>query len=262
MATELQRRGTPGRAARRLQAVAGQLLCEGPSAHAANSSAEPSTKAILSDVLAKAPVVAILRGVLPSEVLPIAQALFEGGVRALEVTMNSPDPIKSIAKLVRWRQGLLESKRIASKYDLLIGAGTVLRPSEAARVRAVGAELIVTPNADPDVVRAAKLLGMVVCAGFYTPTEAFRMLDCGADSLKLFPAAVTPPKFLKALRAVLPKDCLVLAVGGVSPSNAAVWRACGASGYGVGSALYKKGLSPEQVRDRTAKFMAAVSGSK
>jgi 2-dehydro-3-deoxyphosphogalactonate aldolase len=152
------------------------------------------------------------------------------GFAIVEVPLNSPDPMVSIAALVQ-----------EFGDRLLIGAGTVMTETQVEAIAAAGGRLIVTPHADPEVVRAAKRLGLLAVPGFFTPAEAFAMLAAGADALKLFPAEGSSPAMLRAMRAVLPSGTMVLPVGGIDTSNMAAWRAAGAAGFGIGSAVYKPG---------------------
>lgn len=197
--------------------------------------------------LARSPFVAILRGVRPEEVVPIAQAVTEAGWRVIEVPLNSPAPFASIARL---------SEALAA--DILVGAGTVRTPDEVDRVAEAGGRLIVMPHADTMVIAHAVRRGLMVLPGVYTATEAFAAIEAGADALKLFPAEIGGPALLKALRAVLPKDLPVLPVGGVSPDTVAAWRAAGAAGFGVGSALYRPGDDAATVGARARDFVAAL----
>ncbi|HXZ45468.1 MAG TPA: 2-dehydro-3-deoxy-6-phosphogalactonate aldolase [Pseudolabrys sp.] len=200
-----------------------------------------------SEALSRCPLVAILRGVKPSEVVEIGQALIDTSFAIIEVPMNSPDPLESIALLVK-----------AFGAKLLVGAGTVTSADEVIEVGEVGGRLIVMPHADAAVVHAAKAGGLYAVPGFATPTEAFAMIAAGADGLKLFPAEANPPKVLKALRAVLPKKMPVLPVGSITPDNMAEFWAAGANGFGLGSALYKTGATPAQVSAAAAQFIAAL----
>jgi 2-dehydro-3-deoxyphosphogalactonate aldolase len=197
--------------------------------------------------LARCPLVAILRGVRPEEVEAIVAALAEQGIAIVEVPLNSPDPIASIA-------------RLATRFgrDLLIGAGTVTTEAEVDRIAAGGGRLIVTPHAAGGVVRAAKRHGLFACPGMFTPTEAFAMLESGADALKLFPAEAASPAVLRALAAVLPKGTRLLPVGGMEPGNLRPWRAAGAAGFGIGSAIYRPGDTPEMVGAKAAALLAAL----
>jgi 2-dehydro-3-deoxyphosphogalactonate aldolase len=201
----------------------------------------------LPQALAQCPLVAILRGVKPSEVVEIGQALIDAGFAIIEVPLNSPQPLESISLLTKAFGG-----------KVLAGAGTVTHPDQVIEVGEVGARLIVMPHADARVVQAAKAGGLYALPGFATPTEAFAMIAAGADGLKLFPAEANPPKVLKAMRAVLPKDLPVLPVGSITPDNMADYWAAGANGFGLGSALYKPGASAAQVAAAAAQFMAAV----
>jgi 2-dehydro-3-deoxyphosphogalactonate aldolase len=200
----------------------------------------------LSDALAQLPLVAILRGVRPTEVEAIAAALVEAGFRILEVTLNSPEPFRSIESLAR-RFGDVA----------LIGGGTVLSPENARGVVAAGGALVIMPHADTAVIRAAKGAGAWCVPGVATPTEGFAALAAGADALKLFPAEAMPPVMLKAWRAVFPPDTRFLPVGGITPESMADYVAAGASGFGIGSAVYKAGLSAKEVHRRAAAFVQA-----
>lgn len=201
----------------------------------------------LREALARCPIVAILRGVRPDEVEEIAQALYDEGVRVIEVPLNSPQPFDSIARLV---------ERFGAQA--LIGAGTVMSESDVARLADISARLVVMPHGDATVIRAAKQRGMIVAPGVFTPTEAFAALAAGADALKLFPAEAIPPKIVKALRAVLPKDCLVLAVGGVGADNMADYAHAGCDGYGIGSSLYAPGRGAAGVAEAARALVAAA----
>jgi 2-dehydro-3-deoxyphosphogalactonate aldolase len=193
------------------------------------------------------PLVAVLRGISPEEVDQVADALVDAGFRILEVPLNSPRPYDSIRRLAE-----------AHGTTCLIGAGTVLRVEDVARVREAGGRVVVMPHADLAVIREAKRQGMVCIPGVATPTEAFAALDAGADALKMFPAEAIPPAALRAWRAVLPKDALVFAVGGMKPDNLGAYWAAGASGFGTGSNLYKPGTPAGVVREVAAAYAAAV----
>lgn len=197
--------------------------------------------------LKRLPLVAILRGVRPDEAVPVGQALLEAGFAIVEVPLNSPDPLDSIARLAA-----------AMGERALVGAGTVLTSQAVERVAAAGGRLIVTPHADPAVIRAAKAAGLLAVPGFATPTEAFAALDAGADALKLFPAEAAPPPVLKALLAVLPPGVPVLPVGGIRPETMAGYWQAGAAGFGLGSALYKPGDGPATVRRKALAFRQAL----
>lgn len=196
--------------------------------------------------LERCPLIAILRGVQPHEAEAIAAALEESGIAIVEVPLNSPQPLDSIARLAR---GYGER--------LLIGAGTVMKPAQVAEIASAGGRLIVTPHADAAVTCAAKQHGMLAVPGFFTPTEAFAMLAAGADAIKLFPSEAASPAVLRAMRAVLPPGTMVLPVGGVDAGNMAGWRAAGAAGFGIGSAIYKPGDTPAVVADKARKLLAA-----
>lgn len=195
------------------------------------------------------PLVAILRGLTPAEAPSVGDALQAAGFRLLEVPLNSPQPLESIATLSR------------SFPSALVGAGTVLRPQQVREVHAAGGQLIVSPNFDADVVREALGLGLVCLPGVLTPSEAFAAWALGVQGLKLFPAEMVPPNVVKALRAVLPAEAPLLPVGGVTPENMAAYRAAGASGFGIGSALYKPGKPAAAVGEDAQRFAAAWNGT-
>ena len=203
----------------------------------------------LRELLAACPLVAILRGVRPDEVEAVGDALVEAGLRVIEVPLNSPDPMDSIARLAR-RFGA----------GVLVGAGTVRRTAEVDAVADAGGRVIVTPHADPALVRAAKARGLLAAPGFFTPAEAFSLLDAGADALKLFPAEAGSPAMLRALRAVLPSGTMVLPVGGMDAGTIPAWRDAGAAGFGIGSALYKPGDSADTVGKKARHLLAALTG--
>lgn len=200
----------------------------------------------LSTWLDRLPLIAILRGVTPDEVLPIAQALADEGFAIVEVPLNSPDPFESL-------------RRLALEFGdrLLCGAGTVLTPEDANRLAEAGGKIVVMPHADTAVIAAAKAAGLYCTPGIATPTEGFAALAAGADGLKLFPAEAQSPGVLKAMRAVFPKDVPFLPVGGIAPDNMGPWRAAGAAGFGLGSALYKPGMGAEEVRANARAFVTA-----
>ena len=194
------------------------------------------------------PLIAILRGITPAEATDAGAALDGAGFRLIEVPLNSPQPLDSIT-------------RLASLYPrALVGAGTVLTPEQVREVHAAGGRLIVAPNFNPLVVREAIRLGMVCLPGITTPTEAFGALAAGAHGLKLFPAEAASPAVLKALLAVLPAGTAVFPVGGITAQNMVAWRSAGASGFGIGSALYKPGKSAGQIGSDAAEFAAAWRG--
>jgi 2-dehydro-3-deoxyphosphogalactonate aldolase len=192
------------------------------------------------------PLIAILRGVTPAEVLNVAQALLDAGICQIEVPLNSPDPLDSIGVLAR---------EISEKA--LVGAGTVLTPEEVAAVADVGGKLIVSPNCDPAVIAATKARGLQSWPGVFTPTEAFAALQAGADGLKLFPGSMAGPSGLSAMRAILPEGTKVYAVGGAGPENFENWIKASADGFGLGSALYKPGMSAKEVGSRAQNIVSA-----
>jgi 2-dehydro-3-deoxyphosphogalactonate aldolase len=199
----------------------------------------------------RCPLVAILRGVRPDEVEAIGDALVDAGFTLIEVPMNSPDPLDSIARLARRFTG-----------RAIVGAGTVLRPEDVEAVRAAGGTMIISPNANPAVIAASAAAGLVSLPGTSTPTEAFAALDAGATALKLFPAEGSSPGVLKAMLAVLPKGTRVLPVGGVSPELVAPWLKAGAAGFGLGSALYKPGMTAADVGERAGAFVTALKAAR
>jgi 2-dehydro-3-deoxyphosphogalactonate aldolase len=201
----------------------------------------------LTSYLARCKLIAILRGVRPDEVAAIAAALDTAGIAIIEVPLNSPDPLASIATLAR-----------DFGARLLIGAGTVMTEAQVAAIAHAGGKLIVTPHADPVVTRAAKAHGLIAVPGCYTPTEAFAMLTAGADALKLFPAEAASPAVLRALRAVLPTNTAVLPVGGIDAVNIPDWHIAGAAGFGIGSAIYKPGDTAAIVAAKASALLAAL----
>jgi 2-dehydro-3-deoxyphosphogalactonate aldolase len=200
----------------------------------------------MREYLESLPLVAILRGITPAEALPVGLALAEAGFRIIEVPLNSPQPLRSIEALAR---------ELGDRC--LIGAGTVMSESQVADVAAAGGRLIVMPHSDAAVIRAAKARSLWCAPGVATPTEGFAALAAGADALKLFPAELLQPPVLKALRAVFAKDVLFVPVGGITPQNMAAYAAAGASGLGLGSALYKPGMAAAQVRAAADAFVKA-----
>jgi 2-dehydro-3-deoxyphosphogalactonate aldolase len=200
--------------------------------------------------LEQCPLVAIIRGVAPDEAVAVGEALFAGGIRIIEVPLNSPDPFRSI--------GLLAA---ALGDRALIGAGTVLDPADVARVADAGGKLVVSPNTNPEVIAASVRAGLVSSPGYFTPSEAFSALRAGAHALKLFPAEAASPKMVKAQRAVLPRDVPLLVVGGIEPGNMRPWLDAGANGFGLGSGLYKPSQPPEQVERQARAYLAGLASA-
>jgi len=196
---------------------------------------------------AQCPLIAIIRGVTPDEAVDIGGALIDGGIRIIEVPLNSPEPLKSV-------------ERLASRFgeQASVGAGTVLNPEQVQQVRDAGGQLIVSPNMNPAVIRATAEAGMVSCPGIFTPTEAFTALEAGAHTLKLFPAEAATPKVVKALRAVLPSDVPLVVVGGVGPDSIPSWLEAGANGFGLGSGLYKPGQNAGDTLTKARAYAAAI----
>ena len=202
----------------------------------------------LAEAIAESPLVAIVRGVTPDEAVGIAQAVFDGGIRAIEVPLNSPEPLESIRLMAQAFEG-----------RMAVGAGTVLSPDKVDAVRDAGGTIIVSPSTNPAVIRRALELGLDPAPGFATPTEALAAVEAGAKYLKLFPAVSFGPAHVKQVLAVLPKDVQVWAVGGVGPSGMAEWWAAGARGFGLGSEVYKAGQSADETREKArAAFEAAA----
>lgn len=205
-----------------------------------------TTATAFEQAFAALPLVAILRGIRPDEAVAVGSALVEAGFRLIEVPLNSPDPFASVAGLAR-----------AFGADVVVGAGTVLDPVDVGRLADAGGRLVVSPHADPEVIAAARRAGLPCLPGVATPTEGFAALRAGAAALKLFPAETLGPATLKAWRAVFPKATRFLPVGGIEPGTMAPWRAAGADGFGLGSALYKPGMAAAEVGRRGAAFAEA-----
>ena len=201
---------------------------------------------MFADAFASCPLVAILRGVRPDEVEGVGDALVEAGFTLIEVPLNSPEPFDSIGRL---------AKRFGD--TAMIGAGTVLSVDNVERVGDAGGQMVISPNTNIAVIAATVAAGMASLPGYFTPSEAFAALDAGATALKLFPAEAATPAVLKAQRSVLPKQLPVLAVGGITPTTMTPWRAAGANGFGLGSALYKPGASAADVGAAARDFVAA-----
>jgi 2-dehydro-3-deoxyphosphogalactonate aldolase len=197
---------------------------------------------------ADCPLVAIIRGVTPADAEAIGDALVAGGIRIIEVPLNSPDPLESIRRL---------ATRLGDQA--LIGAGTVLDPGQVREVEQAGGRLIVSPNTDTAVIGAAAAAGLVSSPGYFTPSEAFAAIKAGAHALKLFPAEGASPQVIKAQKAVLPKAVPLLVVGGVTPDNMQPWLDAGADGFGLGSGLYKPGQSPDETAAKAQAYAAGVA---
>lgn len=198
---------------------------------------------------ADCPLVAVLRGIRPDEALAVGTALLGAGIRIIEVPLNSPEPYESIARL-----------SALTANGAVIGAGTVLDVEAVGRVAAAGGTLIVSPSCDPDVIAATVAAGLVSLPGFFTPTEGFAAIRAGAHGLKFFPAEAGSPAVLKAMRAVLPRDMPVLAVGSMTPEGIGAWKSAGADGFGLGGSLFRPGTTPAAVAAMAARFVAAVAG--
>lgn len=205
-------------------------------------------KAIFDRYFEQCPLVAIIRGVTPGEAAAIGRALVDGGIRIVEVPLNSPQPFDSIRNIAE-----------ALGEDALVGAGTVLDPADVERVRQAGGQIVVSPNSNPAVIRSTVAAGLVSSPGFFTPSEAFMALDCGANALKLFPAEASSPAVVKAMRAVIPNDVPLLVVGGVTPASVSGWLNSGASGFGLGSGVYSPGQSARETLLKARAFVSAVA---
>jgi 2-dehydro-3-deoxyphosphogalactonate aldolase len=201
---------------------------------------------VLRDYLTELPLIAILRGLKPENAEAVGHALVEVGFRIIEVPLNSPDPFRSIERLAKTMPG-----------NVLVGAGTVLDPEQVNGIRDVGGKLIVMPHADLDVIKRAKEQELICTPGVATPTEAFAALKAGADAIKIFPAEAVPPAVVKAWRAVLPKDTVVLPVGGIKPDNMKPYVEAGANGFGLGSALFTPAMPVEEIGRKARDFAAA-----
>jgi 2-dehydro-3-deoxyphosphogalactonate aldolase len=193
------------------------------------------------------PLIAIIRGVTPSEAEAIADVLYEAGIRIIEVPLNSPNPIDTI-------------DRLAARFgdSVLVGGGTVLDPVQVGAIQATGGRLIVSPNTDVAVIAATAAAGLVSIPGYFTPSEAFAALKAGATALKLFPAEATTPAVLKAQRAVIPADVQILPVGGVKPDNMQPWIEAGANGFGLGGGLYRACQSATETAEKARAYVAAL----
>jgi len=206
-----------------------------------------SAKQLLHRYLDECPLVAIVRGIKPDDAVAIGEAVREGGIRIIEVPLNSPDPIKSIELLAK-----------ALGDSMLIGAGTVLGAEQVGQVKEAGGQVIVSPDSNIDVIAATAKAGLISSPGYFTPSEAFAAIRAGATALKLFPAEAASPSVLKAHLAVLPADIPLLVVGGIRPDNMRAWRDAGATGFGLGSGLYRPGQSEAETLDRTRAYVAGL----
>src|SRR3954453_10510170 len=195
--------------------------------------------------------IAILRDITPEEAEALVEILIAGGITTIEIPLNSPRPLDSIARLV---------ERFGKQAT--IGAGTVLTADQVGAVADAGGSIVVSPNFDPDVVLATKARGLASWPGVLTPSECFAALKAGADGLKIFPCSVVGPAGIKAMRAVLPTQTPIYAVGGAGPANFADWFAAGVTGFGIGTALYQPGMSIEQVRAATRRIVDAYDAAR
>jgi len=195
--------------------------------------------------LSQCPLVAVLRGIRPEEVEAVGEALIAAGFRILEVPLNSPEPYESITRL-----------SAMAGEAVIVGAGTVLSVDEVERVHAAGGSVIVSPSMDPEVIAATRAAGMISLPGVFTPTEAFGAIRAGAHGLKFFPAEAATPAAVKAMKAVLPRGLPLLVVGGILPETMAVWAAAGADGFGLGSNLFKPGMSADECGAQAARYVA------
>jgi 2-dehydro-3-deoxyphosphogalactonate aldolase len=209
-----------------------------------------SPRELLHSYLNECPLIAIIRGVTPGEVEAIGDAIYEAGIRIVEVPLNSPDPLSSIECL-------------ASRFGerMLVGGGTVLSWSQVHEVKDSGGRLIVSPNSNGEVIDATVRAGLVSCPGYFTPSEAFAAVAAGATALKLFPAEAASPAVLKAHMAVIPNDVPMIVVGGVQPDNMRPWIEAGAAGFGLGSGLYRPGRSQADTFENAQAYVAGVKAS-
>jgi 2-dehydro-3-deoxyphosphogalactonate aldolase len=206
-----------------------------------------NARELLQNYLDQCPLIAIIRGVTPDDADTIGDAIYEGGIRIIEVPLNSPDPLTSIERL---------SKRMGER--ILVGGGTVLTPDDVRRVRNAGGRIIISPNTNTDVIAETAGENMISCPGYFTPSEAFAAIRAGATALKLFPAEGATPGVLKAQLAVIPKDVPLLVVGGVAPNNMQPWLEAGATGFGLGSGLYKPGQSAAETLEKARAYVVGA----
>lgn len=207
-----------------------------------------SAREMLNRYLGECPLVAIIRGVSPDQAEAIGDAIYEGGIRIIEVPLNSPDPLNSIGRL---------AKRFGER--MLVGAGTVLDRADVARVSEAGGRIIVSPDTNVEVISAAAAAGLVASPGYFTPSEAFSAIRAGATALKLFPAEAATPSVLKAQLAVLPQHLPVLVVGGVKPDSMRPWLEAGATGFGLGGGLYRPGQSAAETLDKARAYVGGLA---
>jgi 2-dehydro-3-deoxyphosphogalactonate aldolase len=202
---------------------------------------------LLRRYLDQCPLVGIIRGVTPDEAEAIGEAIFDAGIRIIEVPLNSPDPLQSIAKL-------------AAKFGdrALVGGGTVLQPEQVPAVQAAGGRLIVSPNTNVEVIAETAEAGLISCPGYFTPSDAFDALEAGATALKLFPAEGATPAVLKSQRAVIPRDIPIFVVGGVRPDVMQPWLDAGADGFGLGGGLYQPGQSATDTAEKARAYVAGL----
>jgi 2-dehydro-3-deoxyphosphogalactonate aldolase len=207
-----------------------------------------NARELLQHYLRQCPLIGIIRGVTPDDAEAIGEALFEGGIRIIEVPLNSPDPLNSIERLAR---------RFGERA--LIGAGTVIEADQVEQVRQAGGRIIVSPDTNPQIIGAAAAAALVSCPGYFTPSEAFSALRAGATALKLFPAEGATPSVLKAHLAVIPREVPLLIVGGIKPDNMRPWLEAGATGFGLGGGLYKPGQSAEDTLEKARAYVAGLN---
>jgi 2-dehydro-3-deoxyphosphogalactonate aldolase len=206
-----------------------------------------SAKQLFHAYYDECPLVAIIRGVTPPEAQAIGEAIYEGGIRIIEVPLNSPDAMRSIELL---------AKRFGER--MLVGAGTVLDPADVPRISDAGGRIIVSPDTNVEVIAATARAGLVASPGYFTPTEAFAAIRAGATALKLFPAEGASPAVLKAQLAVIPKDIPLMAVGGIKPDNMHPWLDAGASGFGLGGGLYRPGQGAPETLEKARAYVAGL----
>lgn len=204
----------------------------------------------LKQVLSENPIIAILRGIHPTEVVRVAEVLVSTGIRAIEIPFNSPEPLKSIEILAN-----------NFSKEILVGCGTVVNVEELKAAQAAGAVLALHPHADPQLVKATRELGMISLPGVMTPTECFAMLEAGASALKLFPCEVIGPAGVGAIKAVLRDDTTIIAVGGISADNIGEFRSAGVDGFALGSSIYKPGMSLNDIRASVSSISESLSQS-